>query len=162
MRMKKLSEWFDEYNLSHQNSINQKIHLICVPLIMWATIGLIYAIPVPQVMANYGLNFAHFFLIGVLLFYLTLGSLPFQIMLLEAIIGLSTVVIIRKIGLSVFLTASIVFIISWAFQFLGHRIEGRKPLFLKDIQFLLIGPLWVTYKVLKIDPTKTSTKNLKK
>lgn len=159
--MKKLSQWFQEYNESHQNGLNQKIHLICVPLIMWATVGLICSIPAPQFMVTYGFNFGHIFVGCVLLFYLTLGTLPFQIMLLESIVVLSTVVIIKKVGLSVFGVSFTVFVVSWALQFIGHKIEGKKPSFLKDIQFLLIGPLWVTYKVLKIDPSKTSTRVFK-
>jgi uncharacterized membrane protein YGL010W len=39
---------------------------------------------------------------------------------------------------------SFVFIISWIAQFWGHKIEGKKPSFLQDLAFLLIGPLWVT------------------
>lgn len=159
--MKKLSEWVQEYNLSHQNSINQKIHLICVPLIMWATVGLVCSIPAPQVMLGYGLNFGHIFVAFALLFYLTLGTLPFQIMLLESIIVLSTIVIVKKIGLSIFWVSLVVFVIAWIMQFVGHKIERQKPSFFKDIQFLLIGPLWVTYKILKIDPSKTSTQHVK-
>jgi uncharacterized membrane protein YGL010W len=36
-----------------------------------------------------------------------------------------------------------IFIIAWIGQFYGHNIEGKKPSFLKDIQFLLIGPMWL-------------------
>jgi uncharacterized membrane protein YGL010W len=35
------------------------------------------------------------------------------------------------------------FVVGWVGQFVGHKIEGQKPSFLKDIQFLLIGPLWL-------------------
>jgi uncharacterized membrane protein YGL010W len=37
----------------------------------------------------------------------------------------------------------LVFIIAWIGQFYGHKIEGQKPSFLKDLQFLMIGPAWV-------------------
>ncbi|OYX66308.1 MAG: hypothetical protein B7Y88_05330 [Sphingomonadales bacterium 32-64-17] len=36
------------------------------------------------------------------------------------------------------------FVLGWAFQFLGHHFEGRKPAFLDDLRSLLIGPLFVT------------------
>ena len=36
-----------------------------------------------------------------------------------------------------------IFIIAWIGQFIGHKIEGKKPAFFKDLQFLLIGPLWL-------------------
>jgi uncharacterized membrane protein YGL010W len=42
------------------------------------------------------------------------------------------------------LQASIaVFVVSWIFQFWGHKIEGKKPSFATDLAFLLIGPMWV-------------------
>jgi uncharacterized membrane protein YGL010W len=125
---------------------------------MWATVGLIYSIPVPHFMSVYGLTFGHVFVLCVLLFYLILGTLPFQIMVLESIVIFASLTIIKKVGLSTFLVSLIVFVISWILQIIGHNIEGKKPSFLKDIQFLLIGPLWVTYKVLRIDPSKTSTR----
>ncbi len=42
-----------------------------------------------------------------------------------------------------------VFIVTWIFQFLGHKIEGKKPAFIKDLQFLLIGPIWLLGFILK-------------
>ena len=35
------------------------------------------------------------------------------------------------------------FFLAWILQFIGHKIEGKKPSFIKDIQFLLIGPAWL-------------------
>ena len=37
----------------------------------------------------------------------------------------------------------LIFIIAWVGQFIGHKIEGQKPSFFEDIQFLLIGPAWI-------------------
>jgi uncharacterized membrane protein YGL010W len=39
------------------------------------------------------------------------------------------------------------FVIAWIGQFYGHKIEGKKPSFLEDLQFLLIGPAWVFEKI---------------
>ena len=41
------------------------------------------------------------------------------------------------------LSSIVAFVILWIMQFVGHHIEGKKPSFFKDIQFLLIGPAWV-------------------
>jgi len=43
----------------------------------------------------------------------------------------------------------VIFIISWTGQFIGHKIEGKKPSFLDDIKFLLIGPIWLLHFILK-------------
>lgn len=37
----------------------------------------------------------------------------------------------------------IVFVGAWVMQFVGHKIEGKKPSFLEDIQYLWVGPLFV-------------------
>ena len=63
------------------------------------------------------------------------------------VISLSFITIIDIIslfdkGLLVTIYLSI-FVIAWIGQFLGHKIEGKKPAFFKDLQFLLIGPLWL-------------------
>jgi uncharacterized membrane protein YGL010W len=42
-----------------------------------------------------------------------------------------------------------IFVIAWIGQFFGHQIEGKKPSFLKDIQFLLIGPVWLMHFIYK-------------
>ena len=40
-----------------------------------------------------------------------------------------------------------VFVIAWIGQFIGHKIEGKKPSFFKDLQFLLVGPMWLLHFV---------------
>ncbi len=50
---------------------------------------------------------------------------------------------------NLFYTSLIIFAIAWIGQFYGHKVEGKKPSFIKDLQFLLIGPLWVIQKLTK-------------
>ena len=35
------------------------------------------------------------------------------------------------------------FVAAWVVQFWGHKVEGKKPSFLKDVEFLMIGPAWL-------------------
>jgi uncharacterized membrane protein YGL010W len=42
-----------------------------------------------------------------------------------------------------------VFVLAWIVQFYGHKIEGKKPSFLKDVQFLMIGPAWLMHFIYK-------------
>src|SRR5690606_5353326 len=39
--------------------------------------------------------------------------------------------------------AAAIFIVGWAIQFLGHKLEGMKRAFFDDARQLLIGPLFV-------------------
>jgi uncharacterized membrane protein YGL010W len=41
------------------------------------------------------------------------------------------------------LGCGVLFVLAWIGQFVGHAIEGKRPSFIKDLQFLLIGPMWL-------------------
>ena len=42
-----------------------------------------------------------------------------------------------------------VFVAAWIGQFIGHQFEGRRPSFLTDLAYLLIGPAWLMAKLLR-------------
>lgn len=39
--------------------------------------------------------------------------------------------------------ALLMFGVGWAFQFLGHLIEGNQPAFFRNPIYLLVGPWWL-------------------
>ncbi|EPG76135.1 PF06127 family protein [Leptospira fainei serovar Hurstbridge str. BUT 6] len=154
--MKSVESWFGEYGESHQNKTNKAIHWICVPAIYFSVLGMIWAIPNPTFFTNISphLNFATLTIAFVILFYLRLSltlalgmlvvSLPMYAIILE--LEATAPIPVWQISLGIFA-------IAWVFQFIGHKIEGKKPSFLKDMQFLLIGPIWLLgfiYKKLNI------------
>jgi|TARA_B110000914_G_scaffold225441_1_gene246166 uncharacterized membrane protein YGL010W len=151
--MKTAKEWFDEYAVSHQNSTNQFIHYLCVPPIFFSVIGLLMSVPSSYLEDTIGMNnpllenWAVVVGIFISIFYLRLGFWYFVQMfffIFMAILGnfwLSNQVNLLYASL-------IIFIIAWIGQFYGHHIEGKKPSFAKDLQFLLIGPLWVIRKLI--------------
>jgi uncharacterized membrane protein YGL010W len=49
------------------------------------------------------------------------------------------------VDVSLWIIALVIFVAAWAGQFYGHKVEGKKPSFLKDLQFLLIGPAWLMH-----------------
>jgi uncharacterized membrane protein YGL010W len=150
--MKTAQEWFDEYAISHQNETNQLVHYICVPVIFFSVIGLLMSIPTTFLERTFGLynplaeNWAAVVGIIISFFYLRLGFWYFIEMLFVMLLC-----IIGNYWLSNntnLLYASItIFVLGWIGQFWGHKIEGIKPSFVKDLQFLLIGPLWVIQKL---------------
>jgi uncharacterized membrane protein YGL010W len=147
--MKTIQQWFDEYSESHQNEKNKAIHFICIPLIFFSIIGLLSCIPsislyklFPSSLQSFA-HFGTFFIIFVTLFYIRL-SIPIALgMLTISIISLLLILFIAQAGAAVWLVSLIVFAVAWTGQFYGHHIEGKKPSFFKDIQFLLIGPAWI-------------------
>jgi uncharacterized membrane protein YGL010W len=146
--MRTLDEWFAEYSVSHQNQTNKKIHYICVPAIFFSVVGLLMSIP------NRGLislvhsdnflfvNWAVAVLILVLYFYLRLSlRMAFYILIFATLCVIGNFYL-AKVG-PLWLISLVIFAVAWIGQFYGHKLEGKKPSFLKDIQFLLIGPAWI-------------------
>jgi uncharacterized membrane protein YGL010W len=119
------------YGESHQNPTNELIHYIAIPLIVFSLIGL--------------LHWAHPYLalvaIGASIVYYARLSTLFMVVM--ALVSTLFLYIAGQMGATL-LPASIgIFVVSWIFQFIGHRIEGRKPSFFEDLQYLLVGPLFV-------------------
>lgn len=150
--MKTIQQWYDDYAVSHQNKTNQKIHYICVPAIFFSIVGMIMSIPSGFLQSTLNIsnpmigNWASVLLMLLLLFYLRLSFALFLRML-----GFSVLCVMGNYYLSqiapLFITSLIIFIAAWIGQFYGHKIEGKKPSFFKDLQFLLIGPAWVFEKL---------------
>lgn len=154
MAKRKIENLLKAYSESHQNTTNKLIHWFCVPVIFFSIYGLIRLIPVPNYFAEMSpfFNWANLAMYFALIYYVFL-SIP---LFLGFIVWTLFVVIMNEyllsqLGETTFLWLSIgLFIIAWIGQFIGHKIEGKKPSFLKDIQFLLIGPAWLMNFILKI------------
>lgn len=150
--MRTQKQWFDEYAVSHQNKTNQSIHYFCVPAIFFSFVGMLMSIPTNFLVELTNLNnpiwinWAAVVLIPLMLFYLKLSYSTFIKMLLFSILCLIGNYYISTV-LPLFYTSLAIFVLSWIGQFYGHKIEGKKPSFFKDLQFLLIGPAWVFEKL---------------
>jgi uncharacterized membrane protein YGL010W len=150
--MRKIDHLLHEYGESHQNSLNKAIHWICVPIIFFSLIGLIWSIP-PQGLGEFlgwrntpFANYATLVLILVLIYYLSLsiwlsvGMMLFSVGCLFLARSLEI-----YLPISLWLFSLILFVLAWIGQFYGHKVEGKKPSFFKDLQFLLIGPAWLMH-----------------
>jgi len=147
--MKSIDKWFEEYGESHQNSLNKKIHWICIPLIVFSLIGLLWTVPNQLLLKIYSgkfsilFNWATLFIVVVIFYYLVLSYKIAIGMFLFSLTILYLSYFIDKSSIELWKLSFLVFILSWIGQFIGHKIEGKKPSFFKDIQFLFIGPAWL-------------------
>tara|TARA_B100001758_G_C18169606_1_gene483535 strand:- start:307 stop:783 length:477 start_codon:yes stop_codon:yes gene_type:complete len=146
--MKTIHDWFSEYGESHQNKTNKIIHWICIPLIFWSIISLLSLIPQEIISIGSNYNFIHWGTVVIffgLFFYFSLSFKIFLGMFLFSLDVIFSVYIMSMLfGEEKLMYLSIfIFIFSWTLQFIGHKIEGKKPSFIKDLQFLLIGPAWL-------------------
>lgn len=154
MATRKIERLLKEYSESHQNTTNKLIHWFCVPLIFFTIYGLIRTIPVPEFFTEISpfFNWANLAMYLALIYYVFL-SIPlfFGLVIWVLIVTVLNEFLYFKLGLSNFLWLSIcLFVLAWIGQFIGHKIEGKKPSFLKDLQFLLIGPAWLMNFILKV------------
>lgn len=137
--MKTLNQWLTEYAVSHQNKKNQIIHTICVPVIFMCIVIALW---------NIKWN-------GIPSFYLAIALvLPFYIRLGLASVVLITIQCLAAIQVQSWFVVPenlwtlniLTFVVAWIGQFIGHSIEGKRPSFVEDLKFLLVGPLWVFMK----------------
>jgi len=144
--MKTIQQWLDEYSVSHQNPTNKTIHWICVPLIFFSVIGMLYSIQFKAVMlfAGIHLNVALIALALVTIYYfllsksLSVGMLLFSLVCIGLCYQIQQVTTFPLWGICI-----ILFVLAWIGQFYGHQVEGKKPSFLKDLQYLMIGAAWL-------------------
>lgn len=150
--MKNLNQWLEEYSVSHKNITNKRIHNICVPLIMFSIIGLISLIPF-SIFESTFINWSHILFIPCILFYFMLSK---KLAFLITVFNFIPIFIICYFCHFHFLENELyfyllIFVTSWIGQFIGHKIEGKKPSFFQDITFLLIGPIWVLKNFFNFD-----------
>ena len=144
--MKTIHTWLAEYGESHRNPVMERLHFTCVPLIMMSLVGLLWSIPVPAAIEALpiSLNWAVLFLLLALGYYvalsrsLTVGMVFVAVGLAGASYGLDRIGAPKPWQIS-----AAIFSVAWIGQFVGHKIEGARPSFFKDLQFLMIGPLWI-------------------
>lgn len=136
--MMMLESYLAEYKESHLNPVNIKIHFICVPLIMWSLLGFLHTFLVA------GINGSYIGVAAGLVYYVSFKNLRvFIAMVLVTFLMLASFNVVPELRA----VSIVVFVLAWLGQFYGHKIEGKKPSFFKDLVFLLIGPVWVLKKI---------------
>ncbi len=139
LRKKDLETWLSEYAASHQNPTNKKIHWLCVPAIFVSIMGMMTCVSVWFTIVVMAL---------LALFYLRLSPSLFMAMGIFMLICLYAITSL-PVGFKFW---AVVFVVAWIGQFIGHKLEGKKPSFFEDLQFLLIGPAWVAYTLMGKKP----------
>ncbi|MEG1489526.1 Mpo1 family 2-hydroxy fatty acid dioxygenase [Acinetobacter sp.] len=127
--MKTMNQWFDEYSESHQNKTNKAIHWVCVPTILFSIIG---------ILAHFSALLTALLLLLSFVFYARL-DLVLAVAMAALLVVMAWLIYTLPVGVGFYIG---LFVLAWIGQFYGHKVEGKKPSFFKDLQFLLIGPVW--------------------
>lgn len=138
--MRTLEQWLDEYSASHRNPTNKLMHWICVPLIAFSIACALKVIPLGGGYVNATT------VVGLLalLYYFRLSWRLASGMTVIFLLAYWLIVTLHQaLGFGLLWLAIAVFVAAWAGQFYGHHVERARPSFFKDLQFLMIGPLWL-------------------
>lgn len=140
--MKTQADYFAEYAESHQNRKNILIHKVCVPAIEWSVFAVLWTVK----MDVYNLAWV-VWTFGTVFYF----RLKFRTGIYGggmALLMLASIAYLEQQGAPLLPIGIGVFVIAWIGQFIGHAIEGKKPSFIQDLKFLLIGPIWVIKGIL--------------
>jgi uncharacterized membrane protein YGL010W len=146
-----LNEWFGNYSRDHQHPTNRAIHWICVPAITWCVVAALWIVPVPASLGRPGL-WAVVAMFAAFVFYYHRLSRKLGLAMAAAFIVLALITegLYRLLGPAhLGWLAAAIFVIAWIGQFVGHAIEGKRPSFLTDLAYLLIGPAWLVGKLMR-------------
>jgi uncharacterized membrane protein YGL010W len=132
---RKVDRLLAHYGESHRNPRNEVIHFVAIPLIMLSLLGLLFAAH-PWA--------AYVFVAASMVYYARLSAVFLLAMALLSAIGLA---LVHAMGTMVLPLSTAIFVGAWIAQFVGHKIEGKKPSFFEDLQYLWVGPLFVLSKL---------------
>lgn len=128
---RRVDQLLAHYAESHRNPRNELIHFVAIPLIMLSLVGLLFAVH-PWV--------AYAFLAASMVYYARLST---TFLLVMAVLSGIALLLVQAMGSRVLPISAALFIMAWIGQFVGHRMEGKKPSFFEDLQYLWVGPLFV-------------------
>jgi uncharacterized membrane protein YGL010W len=132
---RKVDQLLAHYEESHRDPRNERIHFVAIPLIMLSLLGLLSAIH-PWV--------AYAFVLASMVYYARLSTVFLLAMAVMSLLGLA---LVHAMGEHVLPISAATFVGAWIAQFVGHKLEGRKPSFFEDLQYLWVGPIFVLSKL---------------
>lgn len=132
---RRVDQLLAHYEESHRNPKNELIHFVAIPLIMLSLVGMMFAAH-PYI--------AYAFIAASMVYYLRLSLVFFVTMLLWSVLSVG---VLFAMGSMVLELSVVIFVGAWILQFIGHKLEGKKPSFFEDIQYLWVGPLFVLSKL---------------
>jgi uncharacterized membrane protein YGL010W len=122
---------FERYGSHHRNPLNKAAHWICVPLIVWSVLGLLWSAAPLAAYAALAAALAFYLWLSV---PLAIGMAAVQAVMLYALTWL---------GERTLVVSAVVFVGAWIGQFVGHAIERSRPSFVEDLRSFLVGPAWL-------------------
>ena len=142
--------WLESYAGDHRHPVNQRLHELCVPLILWSAIALLWTVPVPALLGRPGFWSVAAQVLAFAWYWKHSRRLGGAMFVAFVLLDLLTAWLFAELGASALRWSAVaVFAVAWVGQFVGHAVEGRRPSFLTDLSYLLVGPAWLMDKLLR-------------
>jgi uncharacterized membrane protein YGL010W len=143
--MTRAQQLLAEYSADHRHPVNETLHRLCVPAIVVSLLGLLWSLPVPGFADGMPriANWATLALIAALAWYLSMSLRLGVGMVLVAAAALGIVAALAQLAAPLWMSSIAIFTVAWVGQFIGHGYEGKRPSFMRDLRFLLVGPMWL-------------------
>lgn len=148
--MRSMQSWLDGYSADHRHPINQVIHWLCVPPIVWTVVALLWTVPVPSAFLKPGAWAVFAMVLAFAWYWKHSRRLGAALLVAFVLLALLTAGLFELLGpVRLRWSAVVVFVLAWIGQFVGHKFEGHRPSFLTDLSYLLVGPAWLMEKLLR-------------
>jgi uncharacterized membrane protein YGL010W len=103
-----------EYGESHQNLTNKLVHWVCVPLIMFSLLGLLWSVPAALRAISPWLNLGTLVMLLAMLYYLRLSvRLSIGMVLVWAVMAAALRLVDASAALPLWAVCLIVFVVAW-------------------------------------------------
>jgi len=143
-----IDRWLFSYSGDHVHPTNQAIHLLCVPAIVWSVTAAMWVIPVPAMLGRPGFWMGLGMVLALAWYFRLSRPLAVGMLVVFTAFGFLNHFLAQALGTMGLLWLAVgVFVVAWIGQFIGHKIEGKRPSFFTDLSYLLVGPLWTLDKL---------------
>jgi uncharacterized membrane protein YGL010W len=135
-----LKEHFADYGAYHATPGNKACHSVGIPLIFFAVLALLGHVPLLRV-GGFTVTLAEPVILAVTLYYVRLDAgLAAMMLIVSAVLAAAG----RLVSVP---AAAVLFVLGWVLQFVGHYVyEKKSPAFFRNVNHLLVGPLWILAK----------------
>ncbi|HEX7814932.1 Mpo1-like protein [Dyella sp.] len=141
---RRLAYLLEQYSLEHRRQAHRVLAALCVPLVLWSAIAVIWTIPVPPSLGQPGF-WSVMLQIAVFAWYWK-HSQRLGIGMLGVLIGLSVATHFMALAMEPPMlrqTGLVVLVLAWAGLFAGRLLEYPRPSLRSMLATFFIGPAWL-------------------
>lgn len=144
--MDRLEREIEEYRSYHRTQVNRLSHFVGIPMIVFSIFGALTWIRVSSLGGGY-FSAATVLLVVAVLFYFQISRI---IALAFAVWSGPLIILAHQLFFEPnrrsVVAVTLLFIVGWIFQGVGHAFEKNRPAFFTQWKHLWRGPLFITYE----------------